>query len=186
LSLLAGAESLKYFHCCRLVCDVLECPCCVLDLGDGGLGPLETEAREPPQRGALKPLRFGLADRDADGEGVDELDARQLAGGIADEREIACLERPLETRVRRSLTRHERMFACELRRRRPPLSPTPTDSAAHAPLARSSAPCCCAPGCRPAMSQPPGAQTRSGNGLPRARAGTAPRPVRAPSPSQCV
>jgi hypothetical protein len=74
-----------------------------LDLGECGLSVFEAEAREPPQRGALESLRFGLADGDADRERIAEVDARQLGGGVADQDEVACLEGPSEAGVCRSL-----------------------------------------------------------------------------------
>jgi hypothetical protein len=46
---------------------------------------LEADAREPPQRGALEPLRLGVTDDNADREGVAEVDARKLGGGVADQ-----------------------------------------------------------------------------------------------------
>jgi hypothetical protein len=80
-------------------------------LGEAGFGLFEAEAREPAQRGALEALRLRMPDGDTDSEGVGELDAWQLAGRVADEGEVACLEGPMEAGVRRSLARHERMFA---------------------------------------------------------------------------
>ena len=81
---LPGAESLERLECGRLVGDVLECPCCGLDLGERRLASLDAEAREPPQRGALEPIRLGLVNDDADGERVTQVDVRQLARGAAD------------------------------------------------------------------------------------------------------
>src|SRR4051812_47155430 len=90
-----------------------------LGLGRGWRRAARGRAREPAQRCALETLWLGLVDRDADGERVRELDVRQLARGVADDREVAGLQRPLEARVRRSLTRHERMFAFVEKVRRP-------------------------------------------------------------------
>jgi hypothetical protein len=81
-------------------------------LGESGFGLLQAEAREPAQGRALEALRLGLADRDANSKRVHELDPRELAGGVADEGEVAGLQRASEARVCRSLTRHEHMFAC--------------------------------------------------------------------------
>jgi hypothetical protein len=88
---LAGAEALKRFECCRLVGQVVECPCCCLDLGDRGLAQLEAEAREPAQRRALEPLRLGGPDDDADRERVSEVDMRQLTSRVSNERDVAAL-----------------------------------------------------------------------------------------------
>jgi hypothetical protein len=56
-----------------------------LNLGERRLPPFDAETREPPQRGALKPFRLGAANRDADGEGVTQVDMRQLARGAAND-----------------------------------------------------------------------------------------------------
>ncbi len=72
---------------------------------------LDAEACEPPQRGALEPIRLGLANHDADREGVTQVDVRQLARGAADDRHVACLQGPPEAGVWRSLAWHEHMFA---------------------------------------------------------------------------
>jgi hypothetical protein len=82
---LAGAQSLERFECGRLVGNVVEGPCCCLNLGERGLVSLVAEACEPPQRGALEPVRLGLAD----GEGVPEVDARKFSSGVPDQGEIA-------------------------------------------------------------------------------------------------
>ena len=102
---LAGAESLERFEGGWLVSDVVEGPCCCLDLSDSRVVPFDAEAREPAQRGALEPLRLGVANRHADFEGVAEVDARQLGGGVANQGEVAGLEGPAEAGVRRSLAR---------------------------------------------------------------------------------
>jgi hypothetical protein len=71
------------------------------------LGSLDAEAREPPQRGALEPIRLGFVNDDADGEGVTQVDVRQFARGAANDRHVARLQRPPKARVCRSLTCHE-------------------------------------------------------------------------------
>jgi hypothetical protein len=65
-----------------------------------GLASLQAKARQPPQRSALEPLRLGMPNRDADRQGVTEVDARQLGGGVADQGEVACLQGPPEASVR--------------------------------------------------------------------------------------
>jgi hypothetical protein len=45
-----------------------------LDLGGRDVASLDAEARELPQRGALEPIRLGLAEGEADREGVNEVD----------------------------------------------------------------------------------------------------------------
>ena len=82
---LPGAESLERLECCRLVCEVVECPCCCLDLGDGRVASLNAEAREPAQRRALEALRFRAPNRDGRLRGISEVHAWQLGGGVADE-----------------------------------------------------------------------------------------------------
>ena len=74
---------------------------------------LDTETREPPKRRALKPIRLGVANDDADREGVTQVDVRQLARGAANDGHVACRQGPPKAGICRSLTRHERMFACQ-------------------------------------------------------------------------
>jgi len=81
-----------------------------LGLGERRLASLDAEAREPPQRGALEPIRLSFVNDDADGERVTQGHMRQLTCGAADGH-VPCLQPP-EAGICRSLTRHERMFAC--------------------------------------------------------------------------
>ena len=76
---LLGAESPERLESGGLVSDVLECPCCGLDLCERYFASLDAEARQPPQRGALEPIRLGLADGEADREDVNEVNVRQFA-----------------------------------------------------------------------------------------------------------
>jgi hypothetical protein len=71
---LPGTESSERLECGRLVSDVLECRCGGSGLGGRDVEPLDAEARELPQRGALEPIRLGLAEGEADREGVNEVD----------------------------------------------------------------------------------------------------------------
>jgi hypothetical protein len=54
---------------------------------------LSTEKREPPQRGALEPIRLDFLDRVAHRESVARVDTRQLARGSADDGHVARLQR---------------------------------------------------------------------------------------------
>jgi hypothetical protein len=73
---LSGAESLERVECGWLVGEVLECPCCGLNVGERRLASFDAEAREPPQRGALEPFWLGPANGDADRKRVTQVDAR--------------------------------------------------------------------------------------------------------------
>jgi hypothetical protein len=44
--------------------------------------PLDAETREPPQRGALEPIRFGRANDDADRERVTQVDVRNSPAAL--------------------------------------------------------------------------------------------------------
>jgi hypothetical protein len=54
-------------------------------LGDGGVASLNAEPSEPAQRRALETIGLRVPDGNADLQGVSEVDARQLGGGVADE-----------------------------------------------------------------------------------------------------
>jgi hypothetical protein len=79
---LPRAESLARLKCGGLVSDVLECPCCTLDLCERHFPALDAETREPPQRGALEPIRLRATDRHAHRKGVDQVNVRQLAAAL--------------------------------------------------------------------------------------------------------
>src|SRR5215213_10008031 len=68
----------------RLVRDVLDYPCCALELCDRDLPPLDAGPREPPQRGALEPIRLGATDGDADREGVPPRSSSARAGTLGE------------------------------------------------------------------------------------------------------
>ena len=109
---LAGAESLERLECCRLVADVVERPCCCLNLCEGDFAPLDTEAREPAQRRALESPRFGVTNGDAHLEGVARSTPGSSAAAFRIRVRLPRLQGPPEAGVGRSLTRHEHMFAC--------------------------------------------------------------------------
>ena len=109
---LPRAESLERLECGGLIRDVLECPCCALNLSECYSSALDAVAREPPQCGALEPIRLGTVDDDADRKRVAQVDLRQLARGAANDRHVACLQGSSKAGVCRSLTHYEHMFAC--------------------------------------------------------------------------
>jgi hypothetical protein len=61
----------------------------LLGLGERGLATLQAEALDPPQRTALAPLGLGLVNRQADGERLAQVDARELRGGVPNQGEVA-------------------------------------------------------------------------------------------------
>ena len=63
----------------RLLAMLLDAPSRGLNLRERGLATLDAETRDPPQRGALEPVRLGFANDDADCEGITQVDVRQLA-----------------------------------------------------------------------------------------------------------
>jgi hypothetical protein len=60
---------------------VLERPRRRCYLGQGRVGALNAEARQPPQRGALVAVRLGFTDRDTDRQRITQIDLRQFRCG---------------------------------------------------------------------------------------------------------
>ena len=92
---------MEHLECCRLVVDVVEAPCCGLDLGECRFATLEAEAREPPQRGALEPPGLRLAHCHADGEGVAQYLASDVAGFVSGQLLLSAAAHPHDHALRR-------------------------------------------------------------------------------------